>query len=62
MLLLDVTPLSIGIETRGGVMKTLIPRNSTIPRKIEKMVGMHTDERNGVKIEVFEGYYLCFTN
>jgi molecular chaperone DnaK len=55
VLLLDVTPLSLGIETLGGVMTTLIPRNTTIPTRKSETFSTATDNQPNVEVHVLQG-------
>jgi molecular chaperone DnaK len=55
LLLLDVTPLSLGIETMGGVMTTLIPRNTTIPTRKSEMFSTAADNQTSVEVHVLQG-------
>src|SRR5947209_4036576 len=55
VLLLDVTPLSLGIETLGGVMTTLISRNSTIPTRKSEVFSTATDNQTSVEVHVLQG-------
>lgn len=55
VLLLDVTPLSLGIETMGGVMTTMIPSNTTIPTKKTEVYSTASDNQPGVQIHVLQG-------
>jgi len=55
LLLLDVTPLSLGIETLGGVMTTLIPRNTTIPTRKSEVFSTAADNQTQVEVHVLQG-------
>jgi molecular chaperone DnaK len=55
LLLLDVTPLSLGIETLGGVMTALIPRNTTIPSRKSEIFSTATDNQTSVEVHVMQG-------
>jgi len=55
VLLLDITPLSLGIETAGGLMDVLIPRNSKIPNKASRQYTTQVDGQSGMRISVLQG-------
>lgn len=55
LLLIDITPLSLGIETAGGLMDVLIPRNTKIPSKATRQYTTQTDGQSGMRISVFQG-------
>ncbi len=55
LVLLDVTPLSLGVETQGGVMTTLIPRNTTIPTRRDEVFSTADDSQTKVEISVLQG-------
>ena len=54
-MLLDITPLSLGIETRGGLIDILIPRNSKIPSTASRQYTTQVSGQSGIKIAVYQG-------
>jgi L1 cell adhesion molecule like protein len=54
-ILVDVTPLSLGLETQGGMMKVIIPRNTTIPTTARNMFSTAVDNQDAVYVQIFEG-------
>ncbi|XP_047942708.1 heat shock cognate 70 kDa protein 2-like [Salvia hispanica] len=55
LLLLDATPLSLGVKTAGGIMKILIPRNTSIPTRKEQVFSTHSMNQRGMLIQEYEG-------
>ncbi|MFM7840192.1 MAG: Hsp70 family protein, partial [Chitinophagaceae bacterium] len=55
VLLLDITPLSLGIETMGGLMDVLIPRNSKVPARASRQYTTQKDGQTGIRISVYQG-------
>ena len=55
LLLIDITPLSLGLETMGGLMDVLLPRNSKIPAKASRQYTTYKDGQSGMKISVYQG-------
>lgn len=54
-LLLDITPLSLGIETMGGLMEVLVPRNSKVPTQVGRQYTTHIDGQSSMRISVYQG-------
>ena len=54
-LLLDITPLSLGIETMGGLMEVLVPRNSKVPTQVGRQYTTHLDGQSSMRISVYQG-------
>jgi len=54
-LLLDITPLSLGIETMGGLMEVLVPRNSKVPMQVGRQYTTHVDGQSSMRISVYQG-------
>ncbi len=54
-LLLDITPLSLGIETMGGLMEVLVPRNSKVPSQVGRQYTTHVDGQSSMRISVYQG-------
>ena len=54
-LLLDITPLSLGIETMGGLMEVLVPRNSKVPTQVGRQYTTHVDGQSSMRISVYQG-------
>ena len=55
VVLLDVAPLSLGIQTAGGMMSKIIERNSTLPTRVSQTFSTNVDNQDGVDIQVYEG-------
>ena len=54
-LLLDITPLSLGIETMGGLMEVLVPRNSKVPTQVGRQYTTHVDGQSSMRVSVYQG-------